>query len=89
VLHLDDDSHWRPPTWTGRCTSLRHIEAGDGYGLQHLLGAYGGMGSFSDLLIHPANGHPIDSRDVDAVNNYLRTLGAAVWSRASALLREF
>jgi hypothetical protein len=63
-------------------------KAGDGYGLQHLLGAYGGMGSFSDLVIHPANGHQIDPGDLDAVNDQLRALGEAVWSRASALVRE-
>ena len=85
LLDTYNEEHWS--RWFG--TSLRHIEAGDGYGLQHLLGAYGGMGSFNDLVIHPANGHPIDPRDVDAVNNQQRALGAAVWSRASALLREF
>jgi hypothetical protein len=31
------------------------------------------MGSFNDLVIHPANGHPIDSRDVDAVNTSSRS----------------
>jgi hypothetical protein len=84
LLDTYDEEHWS--RWFR--TSLRHIEAGDGYGLQHLLGAYGGMGSFSDLVIHPANGHQIDRGDVDAVNDQLRALGGAVWSRASALLRE-
>ena len=37
--------------------SLRSIEKGDISGIEHLLAAYGGMGSFNDLLIHPANGH--------------------------------
>jgi hypothetical protein len=32
-------------------TSRRQILARDGYGLTHLLGAYGGMGSFVDLQI--------------------------------------
>jgi hypothetical protein len=84
LLGTYNEEHWS--RWFR--TSLRHVEAGDGYGLQHLLGAYGGMGSFSDLVIHPANGHQIDRGDVDAVNDQLRALGGAVWSRASALLRE-
>jgi hypothetical protein len=35
-------------------SSRQQIMAHDGNGLSHLLGAYGGMGSFNDLQISPA-----------------------------------
>jgi hypothetical protein len=34
----------------------------DLHGVEHLLSAYGGMGSINDLLIHPTNGHKIEER---------------------------
>ena len=76
--------HWSG--WFSAC--LRQIEAGDVYGLQHVLDAFGGMGSLNDLLIHPTNGHPIDPRDVEAVDRELHDLREAVWSRATALLSD-
>jgi hypothetical protein len=35
----------------------------------HLLSAYGGMGSFSHLCIHPQNRYPITADEVEAVND--------------------
>jgi hypothetical protein len=73
--------------WSGWFSeSLQHIQADDAYGLEHLLRAYGGTGSFNDLVIDP-NGHPIDA-DTDAVNRQLRALAETINLRASALLRE-
>ncbi|MDQ4025458.1 MAG: hypothetical protein M3217_08210, partial [Actinomycetota bacterium] len=45
---------------------LTKIERGDRYALDHFLGAFGGMGSFNDLIIHPVNGHDIFEEDVDS-----------------------
>jgi Domain of unknown function (DUF6966) len=39
-------------------TSRRRLAAGDAYGLDHLLQAFGGMGSFNDLALMRANGAP-------------------------------
>src|SRR4051812_41032599 len=35
------------------------IKNGDREGVDHLLSAFGGMGSFNDLIISPANGHKV------------------------------
>ncbi len=29
---------------------------------------FGGMGSFNDLVLHPMNGHPVETNDVAEVN---------------------
>jgi hypothetical protein len=42
------------PHWARRIRQSRaEIAAGDAYGLEHLLGAYGGMGSLNDLYLGP------------------------------------
>ena len=47
VLENDGETHWRD--WM--VTSLTSLEANDLRGARHLRGAYGGMGSFNDLVI--------------------------------------
>jgi hypothetical protein len=54
--------------WAERLAGdLRTIRAGDAYGLDHLLQAFGGMGSINDLVIHPVNGHRVDESDFRGV----------------------
>lgn len=48
--------------------SLRRIENDDFSGVEHLHGAFGGMGSFNDLIIMSANGHAILNNEYRAVN---------------------
>ena len=47
VLRADGDSHWT--AWMER--SRLDLEQRDYRGVEHLLNAYGGMGSFNDLVI--------------------------------------
>lgn len=47
VLDAHSETHWR--SWMNE--SLMQINAQDFRGVQHLLNAYGGMGSFNDLII--------------------------------------
>jgi len=48
VLDADGEAHWRE--WMAK--GLGKVEAGDlRGGARHVLGAYGGMGSFNDLVI--------------------------------------
>ena len=70
-------------TWIG--TDLRRLESGDAYALDHLLSAFGGMGSLSDLVLHPLNGHDIAEADLDASNQQLGALRTEVWSAATNL----
>ncbi len=64
------------------------IERGEQHGLDSMLEAFGGVGSLSDLVIHPRNGHAIDQEDVDAVNVDLARLRTAVYAKASAIKRD-
>ena len=47
LLDADGEAHWQH--WMA--TSLAQLEDNDLRGARHLLGAYGGMGSFNDLII--------------------------------------
>jgi hypothetical protein len=64
------------------------IAGGDRYALDHLLSAFGGMGSLNDLVIHPVNGDPIEEVDVDPVNRRLHGYRHEIWSAATAMKRE-
>jgi len=67
---------------------LELIEAGDGHGLDRIVALRGGMGSFSDLVIHPMNRHPIAEDRIDEVNNRLNALRATVLATARSLQRD-
>ncbi len=56
LLGSAGETHWN--NWLQ--TDLRRLRSGDTYALQHLLQAFGGMGSLNDLVIHPLNGHVLD-----------------------------
>ena len=47
LLEADGETHWQ--RWMAE--SLVQLEANDLRGARYLLGAYGGMGSFNDLII--------------------------------------
>ena len=47
ILDADGESHWRK--WIA--SSKSRLTNSDYSGIEHLLGAYGGMGSFTDLVI--------------------------------------
>ena len=47
LLEADGENHWR--NWMAE--SLASLEANDVTGARRLMGAYGGMGSFNDLII--------------------------------------
>jgi hypothetical protein len=47
LLDADNETHWRG--WMAK--ALSDLEANKLRGAQHLKGAYGGMGSFNDLII--------------------------------------
>jgi hypothetical protein len=64
------------------------IARGERPALEHLLGAFGGMGSFNDLVISPLNGHAIDAADVAEVNDELWAARERIWTAAKGLERE-
>jgi hypothetical protein len=60
-------------------------DCGDVYGLDHLLQAFGGMGSVSDLLLMRVNGHRIDPSQEGEINELLARLRSGIWTEATAL----
>ena len=72
--------------WVDR--DVARIRAGDRYGVDHLLTAFGGMGSLSDLLIHPVNGYDVQMADVPSANNQLTDLRARTAEPARAIQRK-
>jgi hypothetical protein len=63
------------------------LRAGDSRAIQRLLQAYGGMGSLTDLTIHPLNGHRVDEGEVAEVNEELHALRSQTHREATALGR--
>jgi len=77
-LHVYGEEPWS--AWLSKDAAwIRNLDL---YGLQHLLGAFGGMGSLSDLLLHPVNGHRIPETEVDRVNEALRSRLSQVYDLA-------
>lgn len=81
LLRTYDVTHWA--AWIEHDGEL--IGRGDDEGVRHFLGAFGGMGSLNDLIIHPVNGHPIQADRVDEVNERLRRLTSEAYGLATAL----
>jgi hypothetical protein len=72
--------------WIERDTEM--IQRGNRQGLDHLVVAFGGMGSLSDLLIHPLNGHRIDDSEIESVNDRLIGLRRRIAETARIIQRE-
>jgi|SRR5919109_5151865 hypothetical protein len=83
-LHKYGEAHWS--AWLSKdAARIRNLDL---YGFQHVLGAFGGMGSISDLLLHPINGHRIPEAEIDRVNEALRSMLPQVYDLAQQLYRE-
>jgi hypothetical protein len=67
---------------------LVRIKSGDAGGIDHLLSAYGGMGSFNDVYICPENGHVIVADEIKSVNDNFAELKSEVYALAFAIKRE-
>jgi len=84
TLDNDGETHWRD--WMAK--SLAAIEANDLHGVQHLKGAYGGMGSFNDLVI----GQRMDddgltwTPDAQSINDQLDALRGRAYALATEIL---
>ncbi|WP_329562008.1 DUF6966 domain-containing protein [Kitasatospora sp. NBC_01266] len=81
LLWSYDVQHWA--AWIEHDREL--IDGGDDEGIRHFLSAFGGMGSLNDLIIHPANGHPVSADQVDAVNDQFQRLKSEAYGLAGVL----
>ena len=69
--------------WLSR--DVEYLKDKDLYGIEHLLSAYGGMGSFTDVFICPENGHNIQKSDVEKVNQRLNNLQNEIYLLAKQI----
>lgn len=85
LLEEASETHWTE--FMSRCR--RRIAGGDALGLKTLVSAFrGGMGTFLDLFLTPANGHTVAPSEVSRVNDELSQLGAAALGDAQALWED-
>lgn len=84
LLRRHGADHWA--RWVE--ADVDRIRHGNPVGVDHLLTAFGGMGSLNDVNIHPANGHDVAEADVDQVNRRLASLLQQVSHHARAVKRE-
>jgi hypothetical protein len=83
MLSEHGETHWAEWIRRDRVKIARHQR----HGLDSLLSAFGGMGSLSDVVIHPGNGHSMELDEAARVNKRLTVLRSAVHRDASALRR--
>lgn len=78
------ETHWAASLMQCRVGLFAH----DGDAFDQLLGAFGGMGSFNDLLILPANGHDVRPDEEKTINEQLWDLRELIWTSATSLRSE-
>jgi len=83
LLERHGETYWRE--WLAGDAQL--IRQDDVTGLEHLLSAYGGMGSFTDLVLSPLNGHKITQAEGESVNDRLHALASRAYDIARELQR--
>lgn len=84
LLRTAGETHWA--AWMDE--SRARIEHDDPAGIEHLLGAYGGMGSFNDLILTPDNGHTVEEADVAGINDRLDMLRSEIYVLAHDLRHD-
>jgi len=83
ILERVGEEHWR--VWV--LERRAEIESWDEQGVRRLLGGYGGMGSFNDIVIHPLNGHSLALDEVAATNDRFDRLRSEAYRHAQELIR--
>lgn len=69
--------------------ALTRIENSDFSGITHLLGAYGGMGSFNDLILSSHDAQQPKGTTIDQDNARLDELASKAYSLATDIKREY
>jgi len=86
VLDRDNQTHWSK--WMR--VSKSRIEVSDFSGVTHLLGAYGGMGSFNDLMLGQSiqRGKIVWKENQAELNEELSRLRSEAWELATYIKRS-
>jgi len=83
-LKTYNETHWSQ--WLLK--SKRMLEAGKPEGVEHLVGAFGGMGSFNDLILNSRNGHTVSDNDTEELNKKLNDYREKLTRLADQLKEE-
>ena len=83
-LHRVGERTWAD--WLQRAAA--QVAGGDSNGVDRIVTAFGGMGSFNDLVIHPVNGHEVAESDVGEFNLRVARLREHLHGLARDLQRE-
>ncbi len=81
LLNESGDHHWS--TWFADVE--QRLERHDPGAFDRASMAFGGMGSFNDVVIHPINGHAVASDRIAAVNERLDELRGLIGREAREL----
>lgn len=84
VLRLHDEPFWA--NWMSE--DMRAVDHGDARALDHILAAYGGMGSVNDLILVRIKGRLLTADERVAATEHLRDLLSRVYDLARSLRRE-
>ncbi|MEV4536543.1 hypothetical protein AB0J82_22425 [Asanoa sp. NPDC049518] len=84
LLRERGEGHWL--AWLVRCRA--ELVAHETAVFDHILAAFGGMGSFNDLLILAVNGHAVRPDQEKVVNERLGDLRHLIWTDATDLRHE-
>lgn len=84
LLNHADEQHWS--RWFR--AARQDVANRDAHGLIRILEAYGGMGSFKDLVIHPQNGDAISPDEIGPVNERLDALRTRIYRVAHGLRHD-
>lgn len=84
LLDQHGEGHWAQ--WMR--TTRAEVQSQDARGLDRLLRAHGGMGSFNDVVLTHLNGHQIDPNEEPWVNERLGALRSSMYENASALRHD-
>ncbi|MBU6174021.1 MAG: hypothetical protein KGQ60_09465 [Planctomycetes bacterium] len=84
LLVATGEQHWA--TWMSQ--SLSEIENGNLAGVDKLLSAYGGMGSFNDLILTSFDGHLLDDAGYRRWNHQLDSLRSELYALATEIARQ-
>jgi hypothetical protein len=84
LLLAHGETHWA--NWLR--LDAQRIRNLDLRGVEHMLSAFGGMGSINDLILHPHNGHTLEESEVEATNERLSGLLSRIYNLAWRLRRE-
>ena len=69
-------------------TDAERIRRSDFYGVEHLLSAFGGMGSLNDVVLVRSGEMPQEVRNLSNDNAHFESVRTEIYTRATKLARE-